>query len=41
VRAFAGEDEDVAVIEPRAQELLAEYDAQVRHFEVVVERAKT
>ena len=25
-----------AVIEPRAQELLAEYDAEVRHFEVVV-----
>jgi heme-degrading monooxygenase HmoA len=36
VRAFAGEDEDLAVIEPRAEELLAEYDPQVRHFEVVV-----
>jgi heme-degrading monooxygenase HmoA len=36
VRRFAGEEEDVAVIEPRAQELLAEYDPHVRHFEVVV-----
>ena len=36
VRDFAGEDVERAVIEPRAQELLAEYDAEVRHFEVVV-----
>ena len=39
VRRFAGEEEDVAVIEPRARELLAEYDAHVRHFEVVVPAA--
>jgi heme-degrading monooxygenase HmoA len=36
VRRFAGDDLERAVIEPRAQELLAEYDPDVRHFEVVV-----
>jgi heme-degrading monooxygenase HmoA len=36
VRRFAGDEEDVAVIEPRARELLAEYDPTVRHFDVVV-----
>jgi heme-degrading monooxygenase HmoA len=35
VRAFAGENFERAVIEPRAAELLAEYDPDVRHFEVV------
>jgi hypothetical protein len=32
VRRFAGENEDVPVIEPRAAELLAQYDPRVRHF---------
>ena len=36
VRRFAGDDLERAVIEPRAEELLAEYDPEVRHFEVVV-----
>jgi hypothetical protein len=36
VRGFAGDSPERAVIEPRAAELLAEYDAEVRHFEVVV-----
>ncbi len=36
IRGFAGEEEDVPVIEPRAAELLAEYDDRVRHFDVVV-----
>jgi heme-degrading monooxygenase HmoA len=36
VRAFAGDEVEQAVIEPRAEALLAEYDPQVRHFEVVV-----
>jgi hypothetical protein len=36
VRDFAGEDLERAVIEPRAQELLTEYDPEVRHFEVVL-----
>jgi heme-degrading monooxygenase HmoA len=39
VRRFAGADADVPVIEPRAAELLAEYDERVRHFEVVVRQA--
>ena len=41
VRSFAGEEEEVPVIEPRAAELLAEYDDRVRHFEVVVAPAET
>ena len=41
VRAFAGENEDVAVIEPRAGELLTEYDPLVRHFDVVVRTGDT
>lgn len=36
VRRFAGEDEELAVIEPRAAELLASFDERVRHFDVVV-----
>ena len=36
-RFAAGEDPEVAVIEPRAEELLDEYDPRARHFEVVVE----
>ena len=36
IRGFAGDDEDVPVIEPRAAELLAEYDERVRHFEVAL-----
>lgn len=36
VRRFAGADADVPVIEPRAAELLAEYDDRVKHFDVVV-----
>ena len=35
VRAFAGEDPEVAVVEPEAQAVLTEYDAFVRHFELV------
>ena len=41
VRAFAGENEDAAVIEPRAEELLTEYDPLVRHFDVVVRTGDT
>ena len=36
VRRFAGADAEVPVIEPRAAELLADYDDRVRHFDVVV-----
>ena len=37
VQRFAGEDAEVAVIEPRAAELLDAYDPRARHFEIVVE----
>ena len=36
IRNFAGDQEELPVIEPRAAELLAEYDDRVRHYEVVV-----
>lgn len=36
IRRFAGDEEDVPVIEPRAAELLSEYDERVRHFEVAL-----
>ena len=36
IRSFAGQQEALPVIEPRAAELLCEYDDRVRHFEVVV-----
>ena len=35
VRAFAGDDPDVAVVEPEARAVLAEFDESVRHFELV------
>lgn len=37
VTAFAGEDPSVAVVPPEAQSLLADYDPDVQHFEVVLE----
>jgi heme-degrading monooxygenase HmoA len=36
VRAFAGADYEQAVVEPVVAELLDDYDATVRHYEVVV-----
>ena len=35
IRAFAGEDAERAVVEPRAREVLADFDDVVRHYEVV------
>ena len=35
IREFAGTEIDRAVVEPPAQEVLVEYDRQVRHFEVL------
>ena len=35
IRAFAGEDAERAVVEPRAREVLADFDDFVRHYEVV------
>ena len=34
VRQFAGDNPDLAVVEPEAQAVLAEYDDFVRHFEL-------
>ncbi len=34
VRAFAGEDAERAVVEPRARAVLAEFDDFVRHYEL-------
>ena len=34
VRAFAGEDYEVAVVPPKAQALLARFDARSQHYEV-------
>jgi heme-degrading monooxygenase HmoA len=39
VRAFAGEDYELAVIEPEALRLLSRYDDRSEHFEVVLDRA--
>jgi heme-degrading monooxygenase HmoA len=35
VRQFAGADIEVAKIEPRAKELLSDYDPFARHFELI------
>ncbi len=39
VRAFAGEDYEVAVVPPKARELLSRFDARSQHYEVRAERA--
>jgi len=36
VRAFAGEDHEVAVVPPKARELLSRFDDRSAHYEVVV-----
>jgi len=38
VRAFAGEDYEVAVVPPQARALLARFDARSEHYEVRTER---
>ncbi|MBN1659538.1 MAG: antibiotic biosynthesis monooxygenase [Anaerolineae bacterium] len=38
VRAFAGEDYEVAVVPPEARALLAHFDARSQHYEVRVDR---
>jgi hypothetical protein len=35
IRAFAGEEPDLAVVEPEARAILDEFDEKVRHHEVV------
>lgn len=37
IRAFAGERHDQAVVAPEAAAMLTEFDATVRHFDVVEE----
>lgn len=34
VRAFAGEDYEVAVVPPKAQALLSRFDARSQHYEI-------
>ncbi len=38
VRAFAGEDYEVAVVLPEARQLLARFDARSQHYEVKADR---
>jgi antibiotic biosynthesis monooxygenase (ABM) superfamily enzyme len=37
VRAFAGEDYEVAVVPPKARALLARFDARSAHYEVLTQ----
>lgn len=37
VRAFAGEDHEVAVVPPKARELLSRFDPTSDHYEVVIQ----
>jgi heme-degrading monooxygenase HmoA len=37
VRAFAGADEEAAVVTPEARTLLSEHEPRTRHYEVVAE----
>ncbi|MBP1699673.1 MAG: hypothetical protein H6Q41_4861 [Deltaproteobacteria bacterium] len=36
IRKFAGENPEVAVVAPTARALFREYDAEVKHFEIVL-----
>lgn len=38
VRAFAGDDYEVAVVPPKARQVLARFDARSQHYEVRVAR---
>jgi heme-degrading monooxygenase HmoA len=37
VRAFAGDDYEVAVVPPSARQLLSRFDERSRHYEAVIE----
>ncbi len=39
VRAFAGEDYEVAVVPPKARAVLSRFDARSQHYEVKVDKA--
>jgi hypothetical protein len=36
IRKFAGENPEVAVVAPAARALFREYDAKVKHFDIVL-----
>lgn len=38
VRAFAGDDYEIAVVPPKARALLARFDARSQHYEVLTEQ---
>jgi len=38
VRAFAGEDYELAVVPPKAQKLLSHYDARAVHYQTVLKQ---
>jgi hypothetical protein len=38
VRTFAGEDYEIAVVPPKARELLSRFDARSQHYEVRAEQ---
>ena len=38
VREFAGEDYEVAVVPPKAREVLARFDERSQHYEIIAER---
>jgi heme-degrading monooxygenase HmoA len=40
IRAFAGEDVDLAVVEPEARAVLSNFDDRVRHIELAEGRAQ-
>lgn len=40
VRAFAGEDYEIAVVPPKARALLSRFDARSQHYEVRAEIKK-
>lgn len=37
VRAFAGEDYEVAVVPPKARKVLARFDARSQHYKIIAE----
>lgn len=39
VRAFAGEDHEVAVVPPKARAVLSRFDARSQHYEIRVEKS--
>ena len=41
VRAFAGEEHEVAVVPPRARALLSRFDARSAHYETIVPPPRT